>query len=499
MTKAFELRFEDEIPSNATSSDRSAGFDLVFDDAEPVQSTGYDLAFADDPTAEQQQKVLWAGKPVTVEAVKRVAAEQGVSHEAIMFAGTDMGRREAMAAKTAGGQTFLRVADAFEQIGDVVVASGARLVGRDDLAGQVHNYRRQRQEFLDLAEKGGDISYALGERGNRIYNGITDTVTKTASLGTAIGPTAVYSHIVADTWEPYRRLWHCRHPRIRGVAGRGSVGAVKKLGQHLKSLQNKLPDMANAARDAEVDLRGINPFLVKDADDAELDRQGVNGQSGPRSAWEITQAVAARNAEVVLNDPSVKSAFTEKHGREGYSQIVDAVKLQVGTPHGSKTIQARSSIVAGAHIAGKLSVIGAQTLDSIVAAAQDEHGFKDLAAANAELMDRHAADITAEMEVGLSAYSGEYWQRYHSDEAAGIQSHGQIRRSGYFRVPSLAQQSMRRFFGSEVELADKPNYLAAKRETTRCRDCRPNAFGLPVATCRSLLAILRTRYRGSFS
>ncbi len=186
--------------------------------------------------------------------------------------------------------------------------------------------------------------------------------------------------------------------------------------------------------------------------------------------------VVARNAEAVLNDETVKAAIKSKRGEQGYKSIVDAVQQQVAGAHPTdgktRFIAAWNSAVAAAHLAGKATVLAGQVLDAPIAAAYVDGGFRHLRSAANEMADRDAADITAEMDRVLGRWSGDYWHRFHSEDIASVQTHGQIRRVGWFRTPSLAHQTMRSTAAAEFETSAKLNYLAAKASARE-------AFGLP--------------------
>lgn len=176
--------------------------------------------------------------------------------------------------------------------------------------------------------------------------------------------------------------------------------------------------------------------------------------------------LAARNSELMLNDPVTKKAILRTNGKQGYQHIVDSIRGEVAgfnpTDATTRNIARWNSMVAGSMIAGKLSVMAAQPLDTIAAAAYNENGFAHLAAGMKEYGLRGLPEIKAEMDAVLGQNSGEYWSRNNHDNYAGEVTSGQFRTRGYFRPQSLVQQAFRPLNASEFYAAQMPNYLAAK-------------------------------------
>ena len=235
--------------------------------------------------------------------------------------------------------------------------------------------------------------------------------------------------------------------------------------------------MANAAVDSYGSLkrRGVTskPLLIPKGMDA-IDMFMRHADKMNRFA---AFGVPARNSEMLLNDPAVKQRITEKHGTQGYQSIVKAIKShvvgfdRVPNEH-EQTLQRMNAIVAGGHIAMRFSTMAMRPLDAVTAAVWDDHGTADLSEGYSELNQRGFSAVESEIEQVLGEHSGEFWQRYKSDNFAGEETSGQYKRRGYFRPPSISQRVMTPLNRSEYWAAAVPNYLAAKAAARR-------QFGIP--------------------
>jgi hypothetical protein len=176
--------------------------------------------------------------------------------------------------------------------------------------------------------------------------------------------------------------------------------------------------------------------------------------------------VNARNAEMILNDPSVKGAILEKNGKQGYDHIVNAVKSHVigskPRTEGERKIAAANAAVVGSQIAGRIGIMLQQGMDPITAAPWDEGGIGHLAAGYGELSKRGLQAVENEMEQVLGQNSGNYWRRYKSEDYVGETTSGQFKRRSWFRPSALVQQFMRPTSRAEYFASAMPNYLAAK-------------------------------------
>jgi len=193
-------------------------------------------------------------------------------------------------------------------------------------------------------------------------------------------------------------------------------------------------------------------------------------------------AAPARNAELLLNDPELKRAVTEKNGNKGYESIVEAVKAEkVGfnpTDSTTRKIAKLNHAAAGAMIAGKLSVMAKQVLDPIIANSYDADGFKHLAAGMNELRQRGPGAVLREMKDFLGQHSGEWNGRYEAGNYVGEVTNGFYRNRSYFRPSTIVEHAAAPLQMSEQLMASLPNYLAAKAAARRQLGLAPNDHGV---------------------
>lgn len=192
--------------------------------------------------------------------------------------------------------------------------------------------------------------------------------------------------------------------------------------------------------------------------------------------------VQARNAEMLLNDPELKSAIHEKNGSYGFNSIVDAVKAEVvGYPSldgVTRGLAALNHAAAGALIGGKMSVMIKQPLDPIVAAAYDDGGFAHLAAGMDELAKRGPVAVMQEMKAFLGSNSGEWQGRYEANNFSGEVTSGIARKRSYFRPSTLIEQAADPLQKSEMISAALPNYLAAKSAARAALGIEPTDYSI---------------------
>jgi hypothetical protein len=164
--------------------------------------------------------VEFGGKQVPVQKVQEVAAKRGVTPETIMRLDTWPGRLETVLGQSVIGQFLTEVGEGMNQLGEGVLAGGSEafasassLVGADTLAKGFDKYtqniyqnRRKRNEFTEFIQRDGDVTALLGDRGNRIFNGVSRTIGQVAlpvkgaaTLGVN-APVATYSIIINDNW-----------------------------------------------------------------------------------------------------------------------------------------------------------------------------------------------------------------------------------------------------------------------------------------------------------
>lgn len=177
----------------------------------------------DDPWSEAEPpehgaNVVWAGRPVSVRAVRSVAERAKTTPDVIARLGTLPGRIESAIAETAPGAVALSVAEGFRGVADTAVSLGARAVAgaqhllgldtsaADNLSKRVHDMRQKRREFLSFIQQRGAVREAmdaigLGERGTRVFNSTLQSLTEVGLAAGVVGPTAVYSYVVGRTWD----------------------------------------------------------------------------------------------------------------------------------------------------------------------------------------------------------------------------------------------------------------------------------------------------------
>jgi hypothetical protein len=180
------------------------------------------------PSEEPDETVQWAGRTVSKAKIAEVAKRRGTTPEAIMRYGTWGGRFMGRLASTATGQTMLRLQQGLQDLTtaalDLTDRAGLIDIDRDKLQEE----QRTQDEFLKLAEQGGDITALLGDTGNRIYSNATRSLGKVAAAGVA-GPVAVYSAIGAESWD--NNLIEAERHDLTGVDQ--IVYAGKKTGTEL--------------------------------------------------------------------------------------------------------------------------------------------------------------------------------------------------------------------------------------------------------------------------
>lgn len=225
----------------------------------------------DPPEADAQ--VHWAGRPTTMAAIERAASKNKVSPSTILELGTTAGRIESRLASTAAGQLVLRAGEGIKQVGESLAASFSRAAGREDIAARIHQDRRNREEFLQFVEKGGDVESVLGERGSRIFNQTTQSIGSVGTAAVLAGPVGVYSHVIGDSWE--RGLDDAQQSGLDGVDAVGHAGRSAAIEGGLTFLMGRIPgittleeSLSPAARNAvrkSLSSKGVQSSLKKAA------------------------------------------------------------------------------------------------------------------------------------------------------------------------------------------------------------------------------------------
>lgn len=157
--------------------------------ASPVGRFG-DVSVSSQERKKPEPTILWGDQQVPVREILRVADDNNVNPETIARLGTWQGRLESQLGRTFVGQGLNRAAQGTGQLASAGLSLGSRaaetiagVIGAEDTAkniaqfrSNIHRNQELRSEFLNFIEKGGDTEGLLGERGSRIYNGISNTL-----------------------------------------------------------------------------------------------------------------------------------------------------------------------------------------------------------------------------------------------------------------------------------------------------------------------------------
>lgn len=144
------------------------------------------------------------GQQIPAENLFTAAENLGVDPETILRSGSTAGKFQARIAKTVVGQTLLRAEAGLSDIAHTALSLGARAVGAEATVQNLKRSQALNEEYLNLINKGSDLEFLLGERGNRIYNGVVQSVAKVAATGAvggvvaAPGSSAILSGMAAE-------------------------------------------------------------------------------------------------------------------------------------------------------------------------------------------------------------------------------------------------------------------------------------------------------------
>ena len=143
----------------------------------------------------------FAGKQVPTEALLNAANEQGTTIEALTQLGTNKGLAAAKLSSTVPGQLATRASTATLNTVGSLITMGAELVGQggSDLAKGLRKARADRANFQKLIERDSDLKAVVGERANKIINGVAETVPQL--LTAAAGPVTLYATLSATATE----------------------------------------------------------------------------------------------------------------------------------------------------------------------------------------------------------------------------------------------------------------------------------------------------------
>jgi hypothetical protein len=196
------------------------------------------------------------------------ARQAGVSRETVLRAESPVGAAERSIAQTAVGQTAMAAEQGLGDIATLALSAADRVGLPAPTSAQLHRDKAARDEFLTLAEQGGQIENTLGETGSRVYNNVVRSLTKMAAAGTlgraasaSTGRAAVYSLIGGESFDD------ALHEKPGDVVYAGQKAAVElavtylmgrvgtKLGVH--SPEEMLAPTLKAAAKSTVQKSGI--------------------------------------------------------------------------------------------------------------------------------------------------------------------------------------------------------------------------------------------------
>ena len=118
-------------------------------------------------------------------------------------------------AKTAPGQTALRMEQGLSDIAEAGLSLASRALGSGKMSATIHRDKAQREAFLADAEKGGDMEKWIGKTGSRILNSVVRSTTKMAAGGLA-GQASMYSLIGGEVFD--ERMASAKSRGLEGVA-----------------------------------------------------------------------------------------------------------------------------------------------------------------------------------------------------------------------------------------------------------------------------------------
>lgn len=162
-----------------------------------------DWKFVDDEAEDETARQVWAGRPLSVEAVDAAAKANNAetaSFSEKLNAFADRFEYN-LAQNVPGASLVLRAGEGIKGVGEFLAESGARLAGKDALATAIHDSRRRRNEFLQAAEQGNDVETLLGTRAARVLHSTTESLGSVGTAAVLAGPLGAYSFNVAKTWE----------------------------------------------------------------------------------------------------------------------------------------------------------------------------------------------------------------------------------------------------------------------------------------------------------
>lgn len=129
------------------------------------------------------------------------AQQRGVSVETSNRLSSPLGAFEQSLSQSVVGQAAMRAEQGLSDAAAATLSLTGRALGADRFSAKLHADKAQRDEFLNAAEKGGDVQKYLGESGSRIFNSVVGSTAKIAAVGTVAGPAAVYSLIGAEAFD----------------------------------------------------------------------------------------------------------------------------------------------------------------------------------------------------------------------------------------------------------------------------------------------------------
>ena len=278
---------------------------------------------------DRETEVMWGGRPVAVSKLVDVAKRADTTPEAIAELGTPVGHLESRIASSWGGQTLLEAAEAFKNTGKTVAAEAGRVIFGDQYAQNIYADMNNRRAFLDFIERNGDVQALLGERGNRIYNGIVDMSTKVGTLGAAGvasqggGVAANYSFIALDSWG--RSLDAAQQQGLSGSESIGYAAAHSALATALAVGTGKLAQKAGVFT-AE---QSFSPAFL---DQVHKNLAGKGAQSALGKAVRELGGWSAEGAQFALMEggaQAVDIAFGLRDSID-YDAILDTAAMGVG-------------------------------------------------------------------------------------------------------------------------------------------------------------------------
>jgi hypothetical protein len=196
------------------------------------------------------------------------AKRLGVSRDTANRLASPAGAFEQSLAQSAVGQTALRAEQGLSNIAETGISLASRAFGSGRMSATLHRDKAARDQFLDAAEKGGQIENTLGERGSRIFNSVVSSVSKMAAASTVAGPTAVYSLIAGESYDDALHEAEQAgmtggkaqsYAVVKGAVETGLTVLMGKIGKRLgvSSLEESLsPGMRRAAQQLASEAAG---------------------------------------------------------------------------------------------------------------------------------------------------------------------------------------------------------------------------------------------------